>query len=201
MARARTLESNAAAALADSALQRALADVPAGFVAGRARVKAALPEFETLRRQGRDIRDHTLARLDIYLEEFERNAQAAGATVLWASTGADATQTVLDICRAAGARVVTKSKSMVSEEIGLRARLEAAALEVVETDLGEYIVQIRNETPSHLIAPAIHVGAADVAAQFRDRHSQFDAGRDLSTPESLVAARSFPHPCATTPHR
>jgi L-lactate dehydrogenase complex protein LldF len=187
MAGAQTFASNAAAALADEALQRALADVPAGFVAGRARVKAALPEFEALRRKGRDIRDHTLARLDIYLQEFERNAQAAGATVHWASSGADAAQTILDICRAAGARVVTKSKSMVSEEIGLRPRLEAAALEVVETDLGEYIVQIRNETPSHLIAPAIHVGAAEVAAQFRERHRQFDAERDLSTPESLVA--------------
>ena len=180
-------EANAAAALADAALQRALADVPAGFVAGRARVKAALPEFEALRRAGRDIRDHTLARLDVYLEEFERNAIGAGATVHWAATGTDATEIILDICRAAGARTVTKSKSMVSEEIGLRARLEAAALEVVETDLGEYIVQIRGETPSHLIAPAIHVGAADVAADFRRRHQQLAADRDLSTPEALVA--------------
>jgi L-lactate utilization protein LutB len=76
---------------------------------------------------------------------------------------------------------------MVSEEIALRARLEGGALEVVETDLGEYIVQMRNEGPSHLIAPAIHVGASDVAALFRERHRQFGTERDLSTPESLVA--------------
>lgn len=187
MGRNLAFEANAAAALADSALQRALADVPAGFVAGRARVKAALPEFEALRRMGRDIRDHTLARLDVYLEEFERNAQNSGAVVHWATTGSDAAGIILDICRSAGARTVTKSKSMVSEEIGLRARLEAAALDVVETDLGEYIVQIRGETPSHLIAPAIHVGAADVAADFRKRHHHLAADRDLSTPEALVA--------------
>ena len=164
----------------------ALADVPAGFVAGRARVKAALPEFEALRRTGRDIRDHTLAHLDLYLEAFERNAERAGSRVHWAATGADACDIILGICREAGARVVTKSKSMVSEEVGLRARLESAALDVVETDLGEYIIQIRGETPSHIIAPAIHLRAGDVADEFRRRHGHLAAGRDLSAPEALV---------------
>src|SRR5262245_14619180 len=102
MGHAHTFASDAASALADETLQRALADVPAGFVAGRARVKAALPEFEALRRKGRDIRDHALAHLDVYLEEFERNAQAAGAKVHWASTGVEAGDIVLGICRAAG---------------------------------------------------------------------------------------------------
>lgn len=187
MKRTTAFETGIAAALANQPLQLALADVPAGFVAARARAKAALPEFEALRRVGRDIRDHTLAHLDLYLEAFEGNATRAGSTVHWAASGADACDIILGICRAAGARVVTKSKSMVSEEIGLRARLEAAALDVVETDLGEYIIQIRNETPSHIIAPAIHLRAGDVADEFRRRHGHLDAERDLSAPEALVA--------------
>ena len=122
----------------------------------------------------------------LYLEMFERNAARAGAHVHWAETAADACDIILGICREAGARIVTKSKSMVSEEVGLRARLEEAALEVVETDLGEYIIQIRGETPSHIIAPAIHLRAGEVADDFRRRHGHLDAGRDLSAPEALV---------------
>jgi L-lactate dehydrogenase complex protein LldF len=176
-----------ATALADERLQRALGDVPGGFVAARAKAKAALPEFEALRRAARDTKDHALAHLDLYLEEFERSAAAAGSQVHWAATAADACDAILGICRAAGARLVTKSKSMVSEEIGLNARLEAAALEVVETDLGEYVIQIRGETPSHLIAPAIHLGPADIAEDFRRRHQHLPQDRDMSSPAALVA--------------
>ncbi len=186
MKRSADFEAGVAAALANASLQAALADVPAGFVAGRARVKAAMPEFEALRRTGRDIRDHTLAHLDAYLEMFERNAVGAGAQVHWAENATDACDIILGICRDAGARVVTKSKSMVSEEVGLRPRLEEAALEVVETDLGEYIIQIRGETPSHIIAPAIHLRAGEVADDFRRRHAHLAADRDLSAPEALV---------------
>jgi L-lactate dehydrogenase complex protein LldF len=185
--RARDFDAGVAEALANRHLQLALADVPAGFVAARARAKAALPEFEALRRTGRDIRDHTLAHLDIYLEAFEANATSAGSTVHWAATGAEACEIILGVCREAGARLVTKSKSMVSEEIGLRERLQEAALDVVETDLGEYLVQIRNEKPSHIIAPAIHLRADDVADEFRRHHGHLDAARDLSKPETLVA--------------
>ena len=182
-----SFEANAAAALADLRLQRALDEVPGGFAAARARVAAALPEFEALRRIGRDIKDHALSHLDLYLEAFERNAAAAGTVVHWAPTATDAADIILDICRAADARLVTKSKSMVSEEIGLGARLQAAALRVVETDLGEYAIQIRGETPSHIIAPAIHLGQADIEADFRRHHGHLAAGRDLASPESLVA--------------
>ncbi len=76
---------------------------------------------------------------------------------------------------------------MVSEEIGLDARLEASALELVETDLGEYVIQIRGETPSHLIAPAIHLGPAEIAEDFRRRHDHLAADRDMSSPAALVA--------------
>ena len=177
----------AAAGLADARLQRALAEVPGGFVAGRERATAKLPEFEALRRQARDLKDHALANLDLYLEAFERNATAAGTKVHWAATAADANAIVLDICRAASARLVIKSKSMVSEEIGLAARLEAAALEVVETDLGEYLIQLRSEMPSHIIAPAIHLTPADIAADFRRSHADLPPDRDLSSPEQMVA--------------
>jgi len=178
---------NATAALADAHLQRALAEMPRGFAAARARAKERLPEFDALRRIGRDIKDHALSHLDLYLEAFERNAERAGTCVHWAATADDACDIVLEICRETGARLVTKSKSMVSEEIGLAARLRAAALEVVETDLGEYLIQIRGERPSHLIAPAIHLTADDIAADFRRCHRHLPQGRDLSSPEALVA--------------
>ncbi len=187
MKQAASFAANATAALSDQPLQRNLAKMPDGFAAARAKARARLPEFEALRRIGRDIKDHTLAHLDLYLEAFERNATRAGANVHWAATADEACDIILRLCREAGARLVTKSKSMVSEEIGLGARLEAAALEVVETDLGEYIVQIRGEQPSHLIAPAIHLGPDDIAADFRRHHRHLPAGRDLSEPEALVA--------------
>src|SRR5262245_38528072 len=90
---------DAAAALADARLQQALTEVPKGFVAARRRATAAFPEFEALRRLGRDIKDHTLAHLDLYLEAFEQNALAAGAQVHWASTAREACEAVLAICR------------------------------------------------------------------------------------------------------
>jgi L-lactate dehydrogenase complex protein LldF len=191
MKKAASFAANATAALADAPLQRALAEMPSGFAAARARAKAALPEFDALRRIGRDIKDHALQNLDLYLEAFERNAQRAGSSVHWAATADEACDIIIRICREADARLVTKSKSMVSEEIGLGPRLEGAALEVVETDLGEYIIQIRGERPSHLIAPAIHLGPDDIAADFRRHHRHLPADRDLSSPEALVGeARS-----------
>ena len=186
MTRTASFGTNAAAALADEALQRTLAEMPSGFAAARAAAKARLPEFDALRRVGRDIKDHALSHLDLYLEAFERNAMRAGSTVHWAATAEEACDIILGICRSANARLVAKSKSMVSEEIGLNARLEAAALEVVETDLGEYILQIRGERPSHLIAPAIHLAPSDIEADFRRRHADLPADRDLASPEALV---------------
>lgn len=181
-----TFEANATAALANSALQRALADLPTGLAAARERAKSALPEFEALRRTGRDIKDHALANLDLYLEAFESNARAAGSSVHWAASAAEARDIILDICRTAQARLVAKAKSMVSEEIGLAAHLEASGLQVVETDLGEYVVQLRDEPPSHVIAPAIHVSTTDIEAAFRQHHRHLRSDRELSTPEALV---------------
>ena len=177
---------NVRAALADRQLQQALGGLKGGLVARRTAARAALPEFEQLRDQARDIKNHVIANMDAYLEVYEKNAIAAGAVVHFAPTGADARAIILDICRAAGARMVTKGKSMISEEIALNGHLEAAGLEVVETDLGEYLVQIRGETPSHIIAPAIHLTQAQVEADFRRKHDHLPKDRVLSEAATLV---------------
>ena len=181
-----TFKDNARSALADVQLQRALSGLPTGLVAQRTAARAKLPEFEALREIGREIKDHTLAHLDLYLEEYEKNATAAGAHVHWAATAADARRIVLDICREAGARTVTKGKSMISEEIGLNAHLEEAGMEMVETDLGEYLVQIRREAPSHIIAPAIHLTQDQIEADFRRLHTHLPGNRVLVEPGQLV---------------
>lgn len=99
-----TFKANARSALEDAQLQRALSGLPTGLVAQRTAARAKLPEFEALREIGREIKDHTLAHLDLYLEVYEKNATDAGAHVHWAATAADARRIVLDICRDAGAR-------------------------------------------------------------------------------------------------
>jgi len=182
----KSFKQNVRVALTDAQLQRALAGLPTGLVANRAAARARLPEFDDLREIGRDIKDHTLAHLDLYLEEYERNATAAGAKVHWAATAAEAREIILKICREANAKIVTKGKSMITEEIGLNAELQAAGMEVVETDLGEYLVQIRGETPSHIIAPAIHLTQDQVEADFRRLHTNLPKDRVLDEAAQLV---------------
>jgi L-lactate dehydrogenase complex protein LldF len=184
--RTHTFKSNAASALADPELQSALKGLDGSLVAQRRAAYERLPEFEALRDAGRDIRDHALRHLDVYLETWERNAEATGARVHWAVDGAQARDIVLRICRAAGARTVAKGKSMVSEEIALNAHLETAGIEVTETDLGEYILQIRREAPSHIIAPAIHLTQGQVEADFRRLHTSLPADRALPDASSMV---------------
>ena len=174
-------------ALQDAQLQSALSEVPVNLAGNRAKAIAALPEFESLRDVARDIKDHTLAHLDHYLDIYEKNATAAGAKVHWASTPEDARAIILDICRTANAHLVTKGKSMVSEEIHLNDHLEQAGFEVVETDLGEYLIQLEHEAPSHIIAPAIHLTVAEVERRFRKAHTQFPESRVFNEPADLVA--------------
>ena len=178
---------NARAALANPDLQQALSHVRVNFIQRRADARARLPEFDALRDEAKAIKDHTLAHLDLYLEEFERKVSEAGGTVHCAETAQDANGVVLALLREAGARTVTKGKSMISEEIGLNAAIEAAGIEVVETDLGEYIIQLRGETPSHIMAPAVHLTKAQVEADFRRVHTHLDPRRSLDDPSVLVA--------------
>ena len=174
-------------ALRDPQLQKALGHVGSGFIDKRKKVVDALPEFDRLRDSGRDIKAHTLAHLDLYLEAFEQKVCGAGGEVHYAETATDACALILGICQRAGARMVTKGKSMVSEEIGLNEYLETHGIEPVETDLGEYIIQLRNEPPSHIIAPAVHLTKSQVETDFRRSHTELPPERDLSEPTSLLA--------------
>ncbi len=178
---------NAHRALEDRDLQRAMGHVRSAFIEKRARAAEALPEFEALRDSARDIKAHTLQNLDLYIEAYEEKLSQSGGTLHFARDAEEARQAVLDICRRVGARTVTKGKSMISEEIGLNAAIEAAGLVPVETDLGEYIVQLRGEVPSHIIAPAVHLTRDQVEADFRRHHTHLDGARDISTHHSLQA--------------
>src|SRR5207245_1928448 len=104
----------------------------------------------------KSIKEHTLANLDKYLEQLEASVQRNGGQVHWASTAEEARQTVLQIAKQSNCKQAVKSKSMTSEEIHLNAALQAAGIEVTETDFGEYILQLAGERPSHLVAPAVH---------------------------------------------
>ena len=178
---------NAHAALADSELQRSLEILETNFIGRRKLVADKLPEFDALRDAARDIKNHTLAHLDLYLEEYERRVVAQGGHVHYAVTAADARAIILEICRSVNAKIVTKGKSMIAEEVGLDDFLTAHSITPVETDLGEYIIQIRHEMPSHIIAPALHLSKAQVAADFRRVHTQLPADRNLEEPQTLLA--------------
>ncbi len=184
-------KANARVALNDAGLQKALARSGTSFIARRAAAAAALPEFETLRDEARAIKDHTLAHLDFYLEAFADKVEAAGGQVHFCADAAEARAVVLEICRAAGARTVTKGKSMISEELGINDHLEANGITPVETDLGEYILQLRHETPSHIIAPAFHLNREDWEASFRAAHTDLPPERVFrERRDILVEART-----------
>src|SRR5260370_17996782 len=135
---------NAKAAFADADLQNALKFVEVNFIARRREVADKLPEFEALRDSARDIKDHTLAHLDLYLEAYEKRVVDHGGHVHYAVTGEDAQRIILDICRKLGARTVTKGRSLVAEEIGLNAFLSAHGVTPTQPQLGEYIIQLRH---------------------------------------------------------
>ncbi len=167
-------------------LQRALAHVEHNFVDKRKTATDALPEFEALRDNAKAIKDHTLAHIDLYLEAYEKKVTEAGGHVHWAETDQDARDIILNICRKAGAKTVTKGKSIVSEEIGLNAHLEENGIQPVETDLGEYVIQLRGEALSHIIAPAVHVNKSEVESEFRRAHTHLDPDRNLEEPTTLL---------------
>jgi L-lactate dehydrogenase complex protein LldF len=174
-------------ALADDGLKLALGRLKTHFALKRAESIARYGDWETLREQGRAVRDYALSRLDTLLEAFERNVAARGGRVHWARDAKEARGIVLSILRETGAQTVTKGKSMVSEEIALNPFLEQNGIVPVETDLGEYIVQLRQEPPSHIIAPAFHLNKEDVAETFRAAHGELDPLRPLGERTALVA--------------
>ena len=183
---ARRFPDNARTALATPTLQAALAKLADGFPSRRREAAGRLPEFEQLRDAARAIKEHALEHLDVYLETFERRVAENGGEVHWCRDAEEARATILDICRRAGARTVTKSKTMIGEEIAINEHLERHGIRPVETDLGEYIIQLRREPPSHLIAPAIHLSLGQVAETFRKSHAHLPHDRALNEPDALL---------------
>ncbi|MCC7311516.1 MAG: iron-sulfur cluster-binding protein [Sulfuritalea sp.] len=164
-------KANVSAKLADAVLQGNLKNAKGKFVVKRAEAILDLDDFEGTRDAAAAIRNKVIDNLDLWLEGFEQKARDTGATVLWAKDGAEVCRLVIDIARKHGVKKVTKSKSMLSEEAGLNQALEAAGVQPVETDLGEYILQINdNEPPSHIIAPVVHKGLDEVADLFHKVH-------------------------------
>jgi L-lactate dehydrogenase complex protein LldF len=157
------------------------------FTADRLRTKkqsatADLGRWEEWRERGRQIRAHTIAHLDYYLKQFADGVRAAGGHVFFAADAAEAAAEVVRIAMAKQARTVVKSKSMVTEEIHLNHHLQQAGVEVVETDLGEYIIQLAGEAPSHIIIPAIHKTREQIRTLFTRA-----GGHDLTTDTAVLA--------------
>ncbi len=167
----------------DELLQTALDRATSSLKTARAYGFASLPDAEAIRDRAKAIKEETIAHLDHYLARLAENVERAGGHVHWAVDADEARAIVLRLAREKGVRSIVKSKSMASEEIHLNHALEAAGFRVVETDLGEYIIQIAKETPSHIIAPAIHKTKEQIADLFSSV-----AGRTLPPDPSLLTA-------------
>jgi L-lactate dehydrogenase complex protein LldF len=163
---AETFDQNAVAALGDVQLQAALRNLASIFGKRRQTAIASVDDWEGLRERARAIKTETLARLDHYLDQFARNAEAAGVQMHWARDASEAHTIVLDLLRELNATRIVKAKSMTTEEIHLNRALEAAGYRPVETDLGEWIIQLADETPSHIVVPAIHKSKRQIAELF-----------------------------------
>jgi L-lactate dehydrogenase complex protein LldF len=159
------------AAMKDPKLRRALDRVASGFEVARLEsIEEVTPDvWEVWKQEARDIKVHTLDHLDYYLDLLYTNVTAAGGQLHFAKDADQANEIVAHIARTRNVKVATKSKSMVSEELALNPVLEAIGVEVWETDLGEYIIQLAEETPSHLVAPALHKSKEDVAELFTEK--------------------------------
>jgi L-lactate dehydrogenase complex protein LldF len=177
-----TLRERSRAALADDALGGNLRAASASWAAGRAKMAEAHPMAE-MRLRAREIRRSNVRDLPALLDRLEERVRAAGGVVHRAADGPDACRYVLDLARARGATLVAKSKSMATEEIKLNEALEQGGVRVVETDLGEWIIQLAGQHPSHIIAPAVHLNKAQVAELFMR-----ESGEELPVErEALVA--------------
>ncbi len=164
-----TYRRKARRAIADPVLQSALAGLQERLGRGAARAYEALPEGPALRLAAHEARRSAIEHLDILLATLARNVRHNGGQVFFAADGREAAAYCLGVARRLGVRRVVKGKSMVSEEIGLNQALGAAGIEVSETDLGEYIIQLAGEHPSHIIAPAIHKTRGQVGRLFAEK--------------------------------
>lgn len=156
-------------ALDNQVLQSALADLQNRFGRGTALAYQRLPEGPDLRLKAHEIRQNAIANLDVLLETLADNIRKNGGHVFFAVGAKEAVNYCLETARRHGAKLAVKGKSMVSEEIGLNTALQENGIDVAETDLGEYIVQLAGERPSHIIAPAIHKTRTDIGQLFTDK--------------------------------
>jgi len=159
----------AGAALSDPKIQANLEGLYNGFHQARIDASDQTPDWEALQDKGRAIKAHTLDNLAYYLEMVERNVIASGGHIYFAKDAEAASNYVVNLAKERGIELVIKGKSMVSEEMALNHRLEEEGIEPVETDLGEYIVQLAEETPFHIIAPAIHKSRVEVSELFVEK--------------------------------
>ena len=146
------------ATLGDARLQLAIYTATGRFKEARANIVAAdvLPDYQELRTQANAVKQHAIDHLDYYLEQFQRSVEDRGGHVAYAKDATEVADFVLSLAKARGARLIVKSKSMTTEEVDLNERLERHGLESVETDFGEYILQLAHERPYHIVAPALH---------------------------------------------
>ena len=151
----------------------------------RDRAASAVPDWEALRERASTIKEHALTHLDVYLMQFEENATRNGMQVHWARDADEHNRIVHGILAAADARKLVKSKSMLTEECGLNPYLEERGVEVVDTDLGERIVQLRGEGPSHIVMPAIHLRKEEVGETF---HDKLGTPAGMADPNALAGA-------------
>ena len=166
---AETFDQNARAALQDSSLRGALKNLAETFGERRKVAINSIENWEGLRDKAREIKDETLLNLDKYLAEFAENAEKSGARIHWARDGKEACGKVLELLNERGATKIVKAKSMAAEEIHLNAALEKEGINPIETDLGEWIIQLADETPSHIVVPAIHKTKGQIADLFVEK--------------------------------
>jgi L-lactate dehydrogenase complex protein LldF len=161
-------------------LRRGIDHYDAAVSSGRARFL----DWQAAREKCQSIKREAVDNLDRYLEEFERRVKERGGYVFWAENAEEARRYIVNLATDRGVRIIAKSKSMVAEEIHLTPALEKRGIQVFETDLGEFIVQLRNEPPYHIVTPAMHLTRKDIAALFKEKLG----GIDTDDPERLVAA-------------
>jgi L-lactate dehydrogenase complex protein LldF len=181
------------AGLGNRFLRTALAHATAAITGGRLATMAEIGGFAPLRERARQSRDRVLNHLNEYLERTEEAVQRAGGHVFWAETGQDVAAYLLELAREKGVKTVVKGKSMVTEEIELGPALERAGIEVFETDLGEYIIQLAGERPSHIVLPALHKSREEVARLFEEKLGlpYTDVPEDLTRAARQALRRRF----------
>lgn len=177
-----TVKNRAGIALNNDFLRKAVRFTTERLRDGKQKATETLGNWEEWRERGRQIRLHTIAHLDYYLSQFAENARANGVHVHFAYTAEEAVQLTLNIAERSQAKTVVKSKSMLTEELHLNHALDSIGVEAIETDLGEYIIQLADEGPSHIIIPAIHLNRVQIAELLSK-----DAGETLE-PDTTVLA-------------